>query len=247
MKELELLFENAKATYLGLAQQAPGFRVAETDAYTLVSSSFAHPVDNFAIGLSLDGSSAHELASIAHRNATFRIHNFPTDSPVEVPQLLIAESLEELYAMRLMVFKGEPPSSPAVAREAKPGDLEKVIRFIVANFFWSSPVIIRETMAEIMLGAATRMGTHYLVESGDALVACASLVTTPGAAGIYNVCVRPEERKKGLGGNLVHQLVAEARLQELLPCLQTDPDLESWYIQLGFRTVGSVRVFGAPS
>jgi predicted N-acetyltransferase YhbS len=67
------------------------------------------------------------------------------------------------------------------------------------------------------------------------------LVEDGSSVGLFNLCVRPELRRKGLGAKLVRAVQAAASATGKPVVLQCEPDLAPWYKTLGFEPVGTVE------
>ncbi len=80
---------------------------------------------------------------------------------------------------------------------------------------------------------------HYLATIGDHVVGIASLISSRGYAGIYNVGTLPEYRRKGIGALLSLRAVEDSEKQgNKVLFLQTEGGsyVERFYEKLGFST-----------
>lgn len=241
----EAVRKNAICTYLALARHAPGSNIVRTPAYTLVSSLFDHPIAHFAADLDLDDASLEELVAIARKSGSFRIHVFPEDKPPDLSARLAQSGLSEIYSLVALEHRTRLDGRPTEAKKADRQQLEDVVRFVISSFFWTSSVSTREALSEIMLAATEDWGEHYFVRMEGEIAAAATLIVTDNIAGIYNVCVKPDFRERGLGSMLISDLVAVSRSRGLQPTLQSDLELVSWYERLGFVPVSRINVFGS--
>ncbi len=237
---------NSISAYLALAKHAPGFRILETGAYTMVTSEFQHPIGNFVVSLNLDDSAIIELAAIAKRNAPLRIHQFPDDKPLDLSYRLADRGIVEHYSLLMMVQPHPWVSDGPELHRATREQTSMVMQFVFENFFWMTPPAMRSTLRFVLESMAKTEGEHYFIQQDDEIVAAASLLETGSIGGIYNVCVHQRHRGRGIGRGLVSSIADIASLKRLKPALQAEPGLEGFYSALGFDTVGRIRVFGAP-
>jgi len=85
---------------------------------------------------------------------------------------------------------------------------------------------------------------YFGVRREGCLVATSMLYLAGGLAGIYCVATLPHERGRGLGAHVTAEaLRAASRLGYRVGVLQSSPAGHSIYLDLGFRDVGSVRMF----
>jgi predicted N-acetyltransferase YhbS len=95
------------------------------------------------------------------------------------------------------------------------------------------------------IAAATAASPHtiWVVGDGRDPTAAVMLVEQPEAVGLFNLCVAPESRGKGLGADLVRAVQSAASRTGRTVVLQCDDELAGWYSNLDFERVGSIGAF----
>ncbi|MEJ5172044.1 MAG: GNAT family N-acetyltransferase, partial [Fimbriimonadales bacterium] len=82
----------------------------------------------------------------------------------------------------------------------------------------------------------------YSVFEGGRRVGAVMLHRTPRALGLYNLCVAPWMRGRGLGACIVRQVQTDACRAGVPVVLQCRSELVPWYRRLGFRSVADLAV-----
>ncbi|MCH8274801.1 MAG: GNAT family N-acetyltransferase [Armatimonadetes bacterium] len=245
MTGAQALRHNVSETYLALAGGIPDTHIVRSPAYWLCTSSFEHPIANLAVRLDLSPRDADELAHEARENPVLRIYVLPEDEPPHLRDMLRERNLADVHRLTGMVLEQAPTKAEEVARRAEGPALDRAIRFIIDNFFWSTPGGTRDRLVEAVRSAVGVPHEFYVIEDDAGVLSAATLTLTGEVAGLYNVCVRPAERGRGIGSKVVLQLASAVRRRGLHLVLQCEPSLAAWYGGLGFESVGEAGVFVA--
>lgn len=234
---------NAAKTFVDLARGAPNVNIVESDAYCIVTSSFDHPIANFAVRLDLAETDFRTIADIASQRRSFRVHHMTGDSPPDVLKRFEALGLyAPIWMAGMQLVKTPTEKHPLFGSPVPKQRLNAVIAFIIENFFWSSPPETRMKLISIAEAAAHTNQEFFAEFDEQGPIAAATLVATGPVAGIYNICVRQTHRGRGLGSALVRRVAVEAARRGQVVVLQAEPDLVPWYANLGFQRVGDIVV-----
>jgi N-acetylglutamate synthase-like GNAT family acetyltransferase len=243
MSPVEALRQNVSETFIALALAVENTEVSRTPHYWLCRNSLHHPLANFAIHLDVTEESLGTLLQYARSYPHFRIYVLPGDSPGDLAARLVQRGLSMVSLLIGMHLNAPPVNPPPVARLARPDELPEVSEFIVQNFFWNSPEPFRYAIREALTKAQAVPHHFYVSTVEDQIVAAGTLTYTDGVAGLYNVCVHPRHRNRGLGSALVRQLSALATQEHRPLVLLCEPELRIWYQSLGFEEIGESRAF----
>jgi len=66
---------------------------------------------------------------------------------------------------------------------------------------------------------------------------------TKGSVGLYNLCVDAKLRDRGIGSNIVKELLGTVVEPGKSMVLQCEPVLADWYVRFGFREIGLVTAY----
>ena len=237
--------ENALATYLGLVAPVRGSVVTRPGGYVLVRGPGPFSFCNFAAGFELGEGDLNQTVDNLVRQAEecpgFYVFVITGDSPQSFPAALGAAGFEKRQSLVSLFAKGvEGPTDAGARGVTDPDERRSIAAFMSKQFFWSMPSEAREGIA-----AATAASPHTIWAVGPAErpEGAVMLVETPGAVGLFNLCVRPELRGKGLGTSLVRAVQTAATASGRPVVLQCAQDLVAWYTRLGFERVGKVDAY----
>ena len=104
------------------------------------------------------------------------------------------------------------------------------------SFFGNRSAQFRQTVADCVVHAEG--AELYEVGTGE-IRAAAMLVRTGSMVGVYNLCVSPPLRGRGLGARFLAAVTASCELATL----QCEKSLETWYARQGWRRIGNIRIF----
>jgi hypothetical protein len=237
--------ENALATYLGLVGAVEGAVVTKPMGFTLVRGPGYFSFCNFAGGFDLEEGDVERAIDLLQEQAEdcsgFYVFAMSGDTPADLKEQLERRGFESRQHLVGMASSVAPPPGEIGARAvAEMGDRRLVSSFMARQFFWRMPREARETIA-----ASTAASSHTVWCVGPASDpdAAVMLVEQPASVGLFNLCVRQELRRKGLGSGLVKAVQAAASNLGRPVVLQCEPELATWYKGLGFETVGTVEAF----
>jgi N-acetylglutamate synthase-like GNAT family acetyltransferase len=237
--------ENLLATYLAIGRTFPGAVVRDTDAFTLLLSDLNHPSGNFAARLSLDPWSAADLRRLAASRDSFQVVALSEDAPEHLTELLRRAGFKVVHRLVSMIaHPREAKPEVGMAYCTEPEERLEAGRFIAEAFFSREPVPIRQAMAEAVANAPS-LAVHSHI-ARERIVAAVTLSREADILGIYNLCVAPPQRGKGLGSAIVRWCLAQAAQEGRPACLQCTPALEPWYAHLGFTRSTAVTVWSLP-
>lgn len=234
--------ENLIATYLAIGRTFPGAMVRETEAFVLLLSDLNHPSGNFAARLSLDPWSAADLRRLAASRDSFQAVALAEDAPEHLTELLRRAGFKVVQRLVSMVaHPSEAKPEIGMAYCTEPEERLEAGRFIAEAFFSREPIPIRQAMAEALANAPS-LAVHSHI-ARERIVAAVTLARDADVLGIYNLCVAPAQRGKGLGSAIVRWCLALAAQEGRPVCLQCTPALEPWYAHLGFTRSSAVTVW----
>lgn len=246
MTTLASFRENVANTYLGLGRHASGALLDLSNERWICKSPFHHPISNFAIRFDFSDSAEMEIVDFAKSVTYSRVYVLPGDSPQDLAYRLKKHHLEEKYRLAAMEFVGQV-EIPEVSMHLVDTDVElwETAVFMTRVFFWRSERPVREELAKIIVGSSFESQQFYVARDAFGIQAAMTLSIQGGVVGLYNVCVRMEDRGVGIGSDVVR--FASARAQDLgLPLiLQCDVELVPWYRRLGFQEFGEMLAFGS--
>lgn len=244
---LRLSRENIAETYLELGEKATGSRIALSPAFDLCLAPIDLSFCNFALRLRLDQhpngpvEAAEELASHSRRKRTFRVFMTSGDTPPDAGPILASVGFGPSHSLVQMAAtpNGSTNRIEWVECTEYPERLA-ITEFMVGQFFGRQGAGMRNHIISATVQSCHRL---FKIERRNRIVAGVMLTGMESAVGLYNLCVQPAERKKGLGGTVVRSVLALASELGLPTCLQCDRSLERWYRSLGFGSIGMVQAF----
>lgn len=246
MTDAELARDNIAEAFLTFASAAPKARIARSEHYWQSTSSFKHPLANFAIRLNLQDHHIDDLVEKARAHSFFRVHVITGDSPPTLLGLFESKGLTEASHMKLMISRAAGLADPRV-QELPPQDARQVAEFTVEQFFWTAQAQIRQRVTELAYAMARDpRQTTYAIYGESGIQAAASVFYTDAVAGLYNVCVHPSSRGRGLGSAIVQHACHQAAFRREKIVLQCGESLVGWYQVLGFREAGESFVLCSP-
>jgi hypothetical protein len=239
---VELANSNLAQTYVSLGKGVEGTRYLDGPGYQACVGDVPHPICNFALSNNWTDDSVKRLTREADPVHPFNLYVLPSDRPLHL--FLSWQSLGYVHTYSLSCMRLEPllkPPSPELQKAVTAAEKDEISRFMATQFFGYQTAEIRSIIAD-----ATAEGEGlelFGLREGPDLIAAVMLHRTVGCVGLYNLCVKPERRKEGLGGSVVGWVSKLAAAENAFVTLQCDPKLERWYERLGFDRYGNLEVY----
>jgi hypothetical protein len=237
--DLERAIDNLQATYLAVGGQGEGAWLERWPGGVACLSRLHHPVSNFAVIRSLSRKQAESLRGILKDRRQFNAYLMPCLDQETSRTALASVGFRVAGQLQVMVSSSDAPQpefEPVLS-----DNFERrmdVARFMAQQFFASHSANLRESIA-----LATARSEVELFADRDGPLKCAAMVSQgTGSSGIYNLCVAHSERDKGYGSAMLLALRSRAGRAGKTATLQCEPKLEPWYLDRGFRTVGSISI-----
>lgn len=233
---------NLLATYLGLGRGLSRSSIESGPGWCICRSPAGLAFGNFAV-LAEGLDRPETLAAVQARAfALARVEPFrvfmsrPRASPIESYE---GVALQQRLAQLAAVQVARSDALGMVPAESN-RDRDRVAQFIVRQFFGRQERSARTAVCE-----ATARSPHTLLAWPEPKEprAATMIVRSPGALGIYNLCVEADLRRRGYGARVVGECGSIAACEGRVVCLQCEPGLEPWYRKMGFGWVGVVEVF----
>lgn len=234
---ISLELENLAATYRSLASSVVDTRVIENEYGLLALSSTLHPLANFAI--LKDPNNADKILELIGEQRGIHVYSVGED-PIQT-----RFNLRPGYSLRLMRHTAEaiPTSKFEIRFAGSMQEREEIANFMVDQFFKRS-----SRQSQQLVAAATANGeglnlvgfrTGFL----GRLAAAAMLVPTERTLGLYNLCLAPSLRGKGMGTQILNAILMHGRELEKTVLLQCEGKLVPWYQRNGFSSSGVLKVW----
>ena len=244
----QLARANLFETYIELAAAAKGTVVERNRPFTWVKGDSAVSFCNFCALFDAEESEveaiAAELLAYGEKNSSFWV--FATDfcRPANLKSALSLAGFQTRQTLKLMIWQGGSKAGHDPAIEAA-ATIERlsVTKFMTDIFFSRSSASAKATVME-----STTFSPHRVFAWNDrsGIVAAVMTSSTDGVLGLYNLCVRSDRRSRGLGRNAVDFVKSMAAGENKALVLQCNANLEDWYLEQGFETIGLVDAYSAP-
>lgn len=236
--------DNLAETYMALGMAAEGAIISRTDERWMILSSLRHPVSNFAARFDLSEQAFRELCAIGRKSEHFRVYVCDGDKPETLHDDLLAEGARVLYTLTTLASDGEGALhegklQPVQGQE----ELDAACEMIVRTFFRRSEPWLRRHMQVALASSVGQGHEFWAARDKKGIVAVVTLVTAGGLLGLYNLCVREDQRSKGVGSAAVRQVLGEAVRRGMGVTLQCEPELAGWYRRLKFEVIGRTTAF----
>lgn len=239
--------ENLIHTYLGLGAAITGARPGRAEGVHWCSAPVSLGYCNFAIvedGLAdhVRDAALSRVQPMAMLNPVFRVFGLTSGSTASQREAFRLAGFSRRHTMVQMAWHGRAPDVDLRLREAGRAVAERrdVARYMVSQFFARQERDVRQSIVD-----ATTNSPHRLFAFGapDDVQAAVMLSESPNAIGLYNLCVTPAHRSRGLGRKIVaavQRLAAESSRAVVLQC---EPALEPWYKRCEFARCGLADVY----
>ena len=230
--------------------EAIGAKRVPSDSFTAFTHPSGHSIGNCAWRVRMEPQTLARLAALAATQDGFHLYD-----PVEsTPDGLEAETRQEILRragfqrqfslVRFLSPEGFDAMPVQLVEVDTPADRRKVANFMTEQFFGRAKTEFREVVTRATSGAGRlRLAiTGSMPDIRGAVMVC----DLPEAFGIYNLAVRPDCRRRGVGRGILQTLwhTARATPGDRRPLvLQSDPSLAVWYRALGFRELGHLEAY----
>lgn len=234
-------------TYAELGVATPGSRLVVESAFTLCTSPVDLAMANFAMDFSpslgpseLDDA-LQQVAALSNRRSSMRVFDLPGPRPQGFARSLRRAGLTLRQELCQMSAFGSPVGPQADWTECETqGEREAVATFMAGQFFRS----LDAHRKRIVISATAGLGRLVYLGRADAPEAACTIVPSPGALGVYNLCVEPRSRGRGTGAAIVRRVRAMAAEDAQCVVLQCDASLTVFYKRLGFDANGWIGTYG---
>lgn len=226
---------NMVETYFALARPAEGSRRFEDEGIIGCHSVSTHPAANFSV---VARPNIHSVTRLFQREP-HTVYVLPTDQTHSVVEMMRKAGFTVGVSLNLM-FQRNPEGGVNLDLKTVTGVSERydLTLFLARQFFSTANEAFCQGIAT--LTAQARQCELLVLPGRSGPAAGAMLSQTADTLGLYNISVAPENRHKGLGGDLVRSLVAIAASRRCTATLQCHDSLVPWYERLGFRKYGEI-------
>ena len=238
----DLASRNLVTTYLALGKAVPKTRHYSSSGFDALLGEFPHPICNFGISNFWTEPAVRNILGIHGLAQPFNLYVLPGERPFHL--FLPWDDLMFQHTYSLKCMRMDPVLAPPAANMEEALECDgrsRIADFMSRLFFTYQSATARRGVAEATVrGENLRL---FGLTQDEKLVGTVMISQTEGCLGLYNLCVEPSLRGKGIGTSIVNWVLARAATQGLSVTLQCDPKLEKWYEHLGFATYGSLEVY----
>lgn len=237
--------ENAQATYLGLVENIEGASVSKPHGVTLVRGPGNFSFCNFAISFDLEGGEVESVLDLLVQNANecegFCVFSSTADSTKEMERQLLDKQFRVRQSLTCMASNKIADGEIATLNTYTDKHHRlAVTRFMASQFFgWMS----RDARESIALATALSRHTVLCVGPVENPQGAVMLVEFGGVLGLYNLCVKENERGHSIGSNIVRAVQSIASKNSSPVGILCESALVSWYQCQRFERVGSIDVY----
>lgn len=230
---------NIERTYLAIGSCTPGAQTVCGAGWVCCLSELDHPICNFGILRSEPEFDANQLRHLIADKRAFNLYSFRTLPAADLDQIK-EMGFAPAYRLLQMFRIGPLEGQAADLSRAEGQERLRVADFMVRQFFFRQSKAVRQNISQ-----ATAQCELPLFWSGFQGQTVGAVMLCPEAdvLGLYNLCIDPDMRSKGLGSATVRAILSYASQHNWPVVLQCDAVLESWYGGLGFSKLGTVEVF----
>jgi len=235
--------DNLAETYMALGTASPGVRESRTEERWMCRSDLKHPVGNFAARFHLTPEGIREISAIGRQDPWFRIYICDGDEPESLVDDFCALGADVRYELVVSAVDSEAMGAQAgplslVEEESR---LEQALDLIIQSFFTPAETWVRRHMKRALHHSSQHGHEFWAAFDDRGATAAATLVSAAGVIGLYNLCVRSDLRNRGIGSEVVLQMIGEARSRGKTLMLQCEPTLARWYGRLGMVPIARTR------
>lgn len=232
-------------TYLRLGGSADDAVVRKEGAVTRCSAPAQLSFCNFGVDFDDGGDeqvldeTLERLHRLGRHRFYFRLFAISGDRPENIVERLTRIGYSVQHELAMMACPGDAgaPELNLIRAETE-AERRDMATFMARQFFWRQASGARQGIVAATARAETEL---YAVGSLERPLAAAMLVSSPGALGLYNLCVSSEARRNGLGTAILNEARRRAGEAGAVLTLQCEERLAPWYEQRGLETCGSVH------
>ena len=233
---------NLVDTYMALGRAAGNGEQIVGKGVSGYASAFPHPISNFAIVNDLTVNLSQDLKLIAEQRKAFHVYLYDDCINRQSRALMKKAGFKCTHILNVMTAPPTvQPGSLPLNRAETETQRETVARFMLSQFSSAYPEWIID---EVMRATTTAEGLdlYTLVEESE-VVAAMMLRRNDSCIGLYNLCVRHNQRGRGYGKMLVQMTRRFASTFRQPVVLQCDRSLVGWYQNAGFVKAGKIEVY----
>jgi len=235
-------FQNLIDTYLALGRAAAKGEQIVGKGVQGYASSFPHPISNFAVSSEVTPSLAADLRLIAETRNAFHVYLYDELSTRQSRALLRKQGFRNTHTLQVMsAAPVVPPGGLPLDKAESIEDRNEVAQFMISQFTSSYPDWIKSEVCDATTHAEGL--DLYSLRENDEIIAAMMLRRNESCIGLYNLCVKAEERRRGYGKLLVAMARRHASNLRVPLILQCDRSLISWYQDIGFVKTGKIEVY----
>jgi predicted GNAT family acetyltransferase len=237
--------QNLTDTYMALGRASGKGEEIVGSGIHGYASSFPHPISNFAIANDVTPNIAADLKRIAETRSAFHVYLYSEVAGRLAKTHLRKQGFRNTHVLQVMSTAPiVPPGGLPIDRAESDERRDGVSQFMLSQFPSTYPDWIRDEVRHAT-AAAEGLDLYSMAENGE-IVAAMMLRRNDSCIGLYNLCVKAEERGRGLGRLLVTMAKRYASNLRVPLILQCDRSLVSWYQALGFVKTGKIEVYLLP-
>ncbi|MBS1704443.1 MAG: GNAT family N-acetyltransferase [Armatimonadetes bacterium] len=240
---IEAARQNVIHTYLDLARTLPEAVLSHTEGFWSCQSKVPIVLANFAIGFDSDNLEAtiSALEINAAIRPSYRVFVVTGDRPSDLAVHLESGRFQKRSQLSELICENVRVEAPLELVEySDRSSRMRIAKFMIGNFFWRRDAASRDRIIE-----ATARSTHRLLcfEGTRGPIAAVMLTESDHTLGLYNLCVDPLHRRKGIGTQIFLACATRASMDGKRLVLQTEDVLKPWYLRCGCKEFGEVCSF----
>jgi ribosomal protein S18 acetylase RimI-like enzyme len=219
--------------------KSAGGQVEPYPNFVICHGQWSHPISNFAICITPD---AHDVAQIARHAAQreffhlYAVDGSPKHDILEQVGFNLNHRLHHLS--RAKAAYHEFPNENSLFQPTADVDRKDAVSLMIKCFFQRYSLNQRRLIQSALVASEIPVVGIY---DGTSLVATAFANLIDSEAGVYNLCVEPESRRRGLGKQLINFIARHEYCDRVT--LQSDSHTQNWYKSQGFAPEMSISVY----
>jgi GNAT superfamily N-acetyltransferase len=233
--------QNLRETYFRIGAAGPDVETRECPEFAACRSPHRHPTCNFAVVSLVQPEVLVEVVRWGEASKPFNVYTYSGLDDPPLDDLMGRFGLRS-STMLLAMSGGVGRRHENIEWTIAEGAAERlaVTTFMAQQFFSVQPAAIRDVVALSTAHSGIPLASANLE---GRVVGAVMKNSGPHELGIYNLCVSPNFRGKGIGTQMMEDLIVQAGEAGQTAALQCDRRLASWYERLGLETVGVVDVW----